>query len=326
MSAGTPGTSDPFAQRQLGRSGLMVTRLGLGGVAIGRAELDDETATATIRAALAMGVRLLDTAPLYGRGRSEKRFGQALRGVSRESYLLATKVGRPLPDADDTSNPLPFDYRYDSTMRIVESSLARLGVDRVDILHIHDPDNHEREALTGALPALTRLKEQGVCRAIGAGMNQSEMLARFARHGGFDCFLLAGRYTLLDQIGLHELLPLCIEKGIGIILGGPYNSGILAVGARPGATYNYLPAEPAMLEKTAAIEVIARRHAIPLRAAALQFPLAHPAVAAVIPGAASPAEAEDNRAMLAHPIPLAFWQALRAANLIDPAAPLPGGQ
>jgi D-threo-aldose 1-dehydrogenase len=306
----------------------MVTQLGLGGVALGKAAVDDDGALATIRAALGMGVRLLDTAPLYGRGVSERRFGRALVGVPHDSYVLATKVGRALLDGDsaprpDADAPPPFDYSYDGTMRIVEGSLSRLGLDRVDILHIHDPDDHERVALDGAFKALQRLKEQGVCRAIGSGMNQAEMLARFAQAADFDCFLLAGRYTLLDQIGLRELLPRCVERGISIIGGGPYNSGILAIGAKPGATYNYLPATPEMLDKTARIEAICDRHAVPLRAAALQFPLGHPAVVAVIPGAASVEEAGDNDRMLRWPIPAALWADLRAEGLIDPAAPLP---
>ena len=232
---------DPLALREIGRTGLMATQLGLGGVALGRGDLDDDGAAATIRAALDLGVRLLDTAPLYGRGVSERRFGRALAGVPRNAYVLATKVGRVLagdeagsaPGADAGAQPI-FDYSYDGTMRIVEGSLRRLGLDHVDILHIHDPDDHERAALDGAFKALQRLKEQGVCRAIGSGMNQAEMLARFAQAADFDCFLLAGRYTLLDQIGLKELLPRCVERRISIIVGGPYNSGILAIGREAG--------------------------------------------------------------------------------------------
>ncbi len=322
---------DPFTQRPLGRTGLMVTALGLGGATLARPDVVEATAVATIRAALAMGVRLFDTAPLYGRGSSELRYGRALAGVERTSYVLATKVGRRLPSDEPggaglvgmLDNQPYFDFSYDGTLRAAESSLRRLGVDAVDILHIHDPDEHEQAALDGAFRALQRLKAEGVCRAIGAGVNYPELPARFARAAPFDCFLLAGRYTLLDQSGLHELLPLCVEKGIGIILGGPYNSGILATGARPGATYNYKPATPEMMAKTARLEAVCARHDVPLRAAALQFPLAHPAVAAVIPGARSPEEAEDNRRILAWPIPAAFWQEVRAEGLVDRAAPLP---
>jgi D-threo-aldose 1-dehydrogenase len=323
---------DPLRQRAIGRTGLAVTCLGLGGAPLGRPEIGDEQAVETVRAALGLGVRLLDTAPLYGRGASEARFGRALAGVARDSYVIATKVGRRLPvDLPPGERPpgsevenLPFfDFSYDATLRVVEASLRRLGLDRIDILHIHDPDAHEAPALEGAYRALRRLKEEGVCRAIGAGMNQAEMPARFARAAEFDCFLLAGRYTLLDQIGLRELLPLCAERGISIIIGGPYNSGILATGALPGATYNYQPAPPALLEKTARIQAVCDRYGVPLRAAALQFPLAHPAVAAVIPGAVTPAEAEDNLAMLRWSIPPALWTDLRDEGLIDAAAPLP---
>jgi len=217
-----------------------------------------------------------------------------------------------------------FDFSYDATFRIVEASLRRLGLDSVDILHIHDPDNHEREALEGAHRALVKLKEQGVCRAIGSGMNQAEMLARFARNAEFDCFLLAGRYTLLDQIGLVELLPRCLEKGIRIIVGGPYNSGILAIGAGPKSTYNYQPAAEKIQEKTQRIAAVCARYDVPLRAAAIQFPLAHPAVISVIPGARSVGEVADNARMLAWPIPGDLWRDLRRESLIEPEAPVPG--
>jgi D-threo-aldose 1-dehydrogenase len=311
--------------RPVGRTSLWIGPLGMGGAPLGAPTLDDDVAVATVRAALASGVRLLDTAPLYGQGVSERRFGRALMGVPRDSFVLATKVGRWLPvDAAPSSEPLPFDYSYDGVMRTVEASLTRLGLDRVDILHVHDPDDHEQAAIDGAFRALQTLKEQGVCQAIGSGMNQAEMLTRFARAVPVDCFLLAGRYTLLDQIGLRELLPLCVERGISIIIGGPYNSGILAIGARPGATYNYAPAPAELLETTRQLEAICDRHAVPLRAAALQFSLAHPAVVAVIPGAQSVAEAEDNLRMVSWPVPPDFWHELRASTLVDPVAPLPG--
>jgi D-threo-aldose 1-dehydrogenase len=310
-----------------------VTRLGLGGVVpLAASDVETPRAVATITAALALGVRLLDTAPLYGRGASEMRFGQALAGVARDSYILATKVGRRLLADLPAGESAPagsdehgwfFDFSYDGTLRSAEASLRRLGLDRVDILHIHDPDDHEQEALSGAFRALQRLKDEGVCRAIGAGMNQAEMLARFARAAAFDCFLLAGRYTLLDQIGLRDLLPACEEKQISIILGGPYNSGILAMGAQPGATYNYQPAPPDLMAKTARIEAVCARYQVPLRAAALQFPLAHPAVVAAIPGARSPEEAADNMRMMGWPIPADLWRDLRSEGLIDAAAPVP---
>ena len=322
-----------FRRRRIGGTDVMVAELGLGGAFLGRDEVEDATAAATIQTAVAAGVRLLDTAPLYGRGQSERRFGLGLAGVPREAYVLATKVGRRLPlDLAPAERPAGaggdapyFDFSYDGTLRAAEASLGRRGVDAVDIPHIHDPDNAEQAALDGAYQALRRLKEEGVCRAIGAGMNQAGMPARFARAAEFDCFLLAGRYTLLDQVGLRELLPLCAEKTISIIVGGPYNSGILARGARPGATYNYQPAPPALLEKTARIEAVCARHDVPLRAAALQFPLGHSVVAAVIPGADSPEQVQDNLRMIQWPIPAAFWEELRAEALIAPEAPLPAG-
>ena len=320
---------DPFERRPLGKTGLELTPLGQGGGPLAAADVSDEQAVKTVRAGLAAGVRLFDTAPLYGAGVSERRYGLALAGVPRDSFALATKVGRALhcdfPPATPSESTAAwhFDFSYDATFRIVEASLRRLGLDSVDILHIHDPDNHEREALAGAHRALVKLKEQGVCRAIGSGMNQADMLARFAREAEFDCFLLAGRYTLLDQIGLVELLPRCVEKGIRIIVGGPYNSGILAVGAGPTATYNYQPAAVEIQEKARRIAAVCARYDVPLRAAAIQFPLAHPAVISVIPGARSVDEVADNASMLAWPIPGDLWRDLRRGRLIAPEAPVP---
>lgn len=315
---------DARTERTIGQTAVTVTALGLGGAPLSHPSVDPAVAAETVRAALALGVRLLDTAPLYGQGESERRFGQALAGVPRGSFALATKVGRWLPaDVPVSDGQLPFDYSEDGVRRTVEASLTRLGLDWVDILHVHDPDAHEQVALDSAFRALRRLKEQGICRAIGAGMNQAAMLTRFVRAGVVDCVLAAGRYTLLDQIGLRELLPACQERGVGVIIGGPYNSGILATGARPGATFNYTAAPPDLLDRTARIEAVCNRHGVPLRAAALQFPLAHPAVVSVIPGARSVAEAEDNARLIDWPIPAACWQELRAERLVDAAAPLP---
>src|SRR6185312_4524724 len=222
------------------------------------------------------------------------------------------------------------DYSYDGIMRSFEDSIHRLGTDRIDILLLHDCDrrNHGdayserfREAMAGAYKALLALREQGAVRAIGAGLNEWEACQDFAEAGDFDCFLLAGRYTLLDQGALHSFLPLCTRRGIGIILGGPYNSGILATGPVPGAFYDYAPASPAILERTRAIEAACARHGVPLAAAALQFPLSHPAVASVIPGARSPAEVEENLRLLARPIPSALWAELKTAGLLRADAP-----
>ena len=329
---------DPVAKIQLGRTKLQVTRLGLGGTPLGGLykDMTEDMATATIQRALELGINFFDTAPLYGCGKSELRLARGLSGVKRDSIIVATKVGYALVPEDrgldekvffPFENPLPlrpvFDFGYDAVMRSFEQSLQRLNLERVDILHIHDPDEHWEQAIKGAYPALHQLRSQGVIGAIGAGMNQAEMLARFAREGNFDCFLLAGRYTLIDHKALPELLPLCIQKRISIILGGPYNSGILATGARPGATFNYVEAPPELMEKVRKIEAVCARHKVPLKAAALQFPLAHPAVAAVIPGARSVTEVEENFGLLSHPIPKDFWTELREQNLLPREAPIP---
>jgi D-threo-aldose 1-dehydrogenase len=329
---------DPTARAQLGKTRLNITRLGLGGAPLGGLfeDVPEDGAIATIRRALELGLNFFDTAPLYGHGKSELRFGKALAGTEAVSRVLATKVGRVLVpvepgkmEADEFDQPAPFkpvfDFSYDGVMRSFEESLKRLGVERIDILHIHDPDNHFEQAMAGAYRALDELRSRGLIGAVGAGMNQAEMPARFARAGKFDCFLLAGRYTLIDHTGLEELLPLCVEKGIGIIIGGPYNSGVLASGARPGAKFNYADAPPAVLEKVRKVAAICDRHAVSMKAAALQFPLAHPAVAAVIPGARSVSELEENFRLLREPIPADFWAELRQEGLIPPEAPIPGG-
>jgi D-threo-aldose 1-dehydrogenase len=329
---------NPFQQVNLGRSSIKVTRIGLGGAALAEmfTEVPEDQAIGTLRRAQEVGVTLFDTAPFYGLGKGEVRTGKALAGVSRDSYILSTKVGRVL-EPEETLAPsheffcnippvrLVWDFSYDGAMRSYEESLRRLNLGRIDILHIHDADNHWEEAIRGAYPALHKLREQGAIRAISVGMNQTEMLTRFAREGDFDCFLLAGRYTLLDQSALREFFPLCMQKGIGIILGGPYNSGILATGAQPGAKFSYFNAPPEILEQVRRIEEVCGAHGVPLKAAALQFTLAHPAVASVIPGSRSPAELDENIRMLNFPIPAAFWSELRDRKLLPPEAPVPQG-
>jgi D-threo-aldose 1-dehydrogenase len=327
---------DPLAKVQIGKTSLRVTRLGLGGAPLGGLFEDVETgeAIATIRRAIELGINFFDTAPLYGHGKSEMRMGGALRGIPSDSRVLATKVGRVLDPVepgslakDEFDNPAPFkpvfDFSYEGVMRSFNESLRRLALDRVDILHIHDPDDYYEPAIEGAYRALDQLRREGRIKAVGAGMNQAEMLARFARAGDFDCFLLAGRYTLIDHTGLRELLPLCVEKHISIIIGGPYNSGVLASGSRTGAKFNYADAPPAILEKVRKVEQVCARHNVPMKAAALQFPLAHPAVAAVIPGARSVAELEENFRLISHPSPADFWADLRKVNLIPDEAPTP---
>lgn len=327
---------NPLEKAKIGKTGLEVTRVGMGSAPLGGLfqDVTEATGVATVKRALALGLNFLDTAPLYGHGKAETYLGKALAGVPRSSYVLATKVGRLLVPTDprqlekrEFDNPFPFkpvfDFSYDAVMRSFEESLKRLNVSRIDLLHIHDPDDHYSEAIKGAYPALAKLRSEGVIKAIGAGMNQAEMLARFAREGDFDCFLLAGRYTLIDHTGLRELLPLCVQKGISIIIGGPYNSGVLASGAEPGAKFNYADAPEEVLQKVRKVAAVCQRHSVPMKAAALQFPMAHPAVASVIPGARSVGELEENFRLFSHPIPTAFWDDLRRSGLLPDEAPTP---
>jgi len=339
---------EPFERTAIGRTGLAPTRLGFGTAEIGglyRA-VTDEAAAEVVAHAWQVGVRYFDSAPLYGYGNAERRLGAGLRARPRDDFVISTKVGRLLvpidevaPDADvdrqssdgvDDANyvstppvKVVFDYSVDGVLRSVEDSLRRLGLDRVDILYIHDPDDHWEAAIRGAYPALDRLRAEGVVRAIGAGMNQAEMLARFAREGDFDVFLVAGRYTLLDQAAMPELLPLCLEKGIAVVIGGVMNSGILA-DPRPGAMFNYAPAPPALIERAQRIRAVCERHDVPLRAAAIQFPLAHPAVAALAAGVRTVEHLDDYPQLMALPLPEDLWSELRAEGLIDPDAPVPG--
>ena len=326
---------DPLDTAEIGSTGLRVSRVGLGGAPLAGLYTDVGTSAAveTILLTHELGVRYFDTAPLYGSGRSESCFGEALSQIPRHQFVLSTKVGHVLepvdepPDSEHFANlpslELVFDFSRDGVMRSVEESLQRLNLDSVDMLLIHDPDDHYEQALDQAVPTLADLRSQGVVKAIGAGMNQWDMEARFAREADFDCFLLAGRYTLLDQTGLEELLPLCEQKGISIILGGPYNSGILASDLAGDATFNYLPAPQEILEKARRIKAVCDTHDVPLKAAALQFGLAHPAVAATIPGARSVSEVKENLKMASHPIPLALWKELRGEGLIHENAPIP---
>lgn len=334
--------------RSLGRSGIALTTLGFGSTGLGNLYRfqDEEGAMATVAAAHDAGLRYFDTAPLYGFGLAEHRMGSALRRMPQD-VVLSTKAGWRLhrrgsadgPGSGDGGSPAdslfqragPFvprtDYSYDGIMRSFEDSMQRLGTDRIDILLVHDCDrrNHGEEgyrqrfaeAMAGAVPALIALREQGVVRAIGAGLNEWQACQDFAERADFDCFLLAGRYTLLDQSAAASLLPLCERRGIGIILGGPYNSGILATGAVEGAMYDYAPATPEILARTRAIEAICGRHGVSLRAAALQFPLFHQAITTVIPGARDATEVAANVALMREVIPDAFWQELRQEGLLS---------
>jgi D-threo-aldose 1-dehydrogenase len=313
-------TLQPLPTNELGTRGITVSRMGFGSAPIGNSQhVSVEQAVATIHYALENGITLFDTAPLYGAGRAEEILGVALSGVPRSEFVLSTKVGRIL---DETNRTLTFDYSRDGVMRSLESSLKRLKLDQVDLLLIHDPDDYPEQALSEAYPTLAELRSQGVIRAVGAGMNQWQALSRFAQEADFDCFLLAGRYTLLEQTSL-DFLELCRSKGIGIMLGGVFNSGVLAMGPVPGATYNYRAAPPEILEKTAAIAAICDKHGVKLNAAALQFAQAHPAVSTLVIGAISPDEVAANLAARQTPIPAALWAELVEAGLVLPEAPLP---
>lgn len=316
---------------------LDVTSIGLGTAPLGGlfAPVSDADAAATLAAGWSAGIRFYDTAPLYGFGLAERRLGAFLRQQPRDSYAISTKVGRLLRAPDGaavedehykgTQGERPvFDFSYDGVMRSVEESLVRLGLDRIDVLLVHDPDDHYDDAVTGAFRALQRLRAEGTIKAIGAGMNQSEMLTRFAEAVPVDCFLLAGRYTLLDQGALDALFPVCRERGIGILLGGIYNSGILA-NPRTSAKFNYEDADAALVARALELDELCRKHGTELKAAALQFCMAHPAVTVAVIGARNAAEVADNIAMSERTVPPTFWQELRARNLVDVRAPLPGG-
>jgi D-threo-aldose 1-dehydrogenase len=333
-------------RRRLGRSDVEVSVLGFGGAPLGDlyALLDDGDAIAAVAAAHQAGLTLFDTSPLYGHGLSEHRFGTALRRVPRESFVLSTKVGRWMdprqPRAGETRYLGGFphravvDYSYDGTLRAFEQSLLRLGLDRIDILLIHDVDvwTHGadaiearfREAMEGAYRALVELREQRAIRAIGIGVNEAGMCERFAHAGDFDVMLLAGRYSLLEQPALARFLPLALEKRIGIMLGGVFNSGILATGAVPGARYNYRPPPPEMLQRVVRMEAVCRAHGTEIAHAALHFPLGHPAVSALVLGGVVPDEVRRNIAALARPVPPGVWADLKSERLLDEAVPTPG--
>ena len=331
--------------RPLGNTAIQLTSLGCGGTAIGnmfKAVSEDEAQT-TLSSAWSAGVRYFDTAPLYGHGLSEHRFGTAFRGFDPNPFIFSTKVGwrlNPARGADTGAglfeNVPPFtrklDYSYDGTMRSFEDSLQRLGRDRVDICLIHDCDRRNqgsdyparfKEAMAGSYKALLKLREEGVVEAIGCGLNEWQACEAFARAGDFNCFLLAGRYTLLDQESLDSFMPLCASRGIGIVLGGPYNSGILITGAVKGALYDYAPAKPDIMARVKKIEAVCKRHKVPLKAAALQFPLHHSVITSVIPGMRSPAEVKENLKLISHKIPKDFWRELRSEKLIRVEAPIP---
>ncbi|MGW8359539.1 aldo/keto reductase [Streptomyces wedmorensis] len=324
-------------QNALGRSTVRVTELAFGAAAIGNlfTPVTDAEAEQAVHAAWDAGVRYFDTAPHYGLGLSERRLGAALRSRPRSEYVVSTKVGRilvPTPEApgDDLANGFAvpathrrrWDFSAQGVRRSIEDSLRRLGLDRIDVVYLHDPDDHLDRALDEAYPELARMRDEGTVGAIGVGMNQATPLTRFVRETDLDAVLLAGRYTLLDQGGLTALLPLAADRGVGVVVGGAFNSGLLA-DPRPDATYDYTAAPPDLLSRALDLKAVCERHGVPLRAAALRFPFGHPAVASVLVGLRSAAEARDAAAVLTHAVPDALWAELKERGLLPPHVPTP---
>jgi D-threo-aldose 1-dehydrogenase len=333
-----------------GNGGIDFTELGFGAAPLGNLyrALSEGDAQATLARAWDLGVRYFDTAPLYGLGLSETRMNTFLRGKPRDSYVLSTKIGRlfRLPNKGEDRDCIGkffdvparkeiYDYSYDGVMRSVEFSLERLGLDRIDILFAHDLDvfNHKTQSaldaklaefMGGGYRALLALREAGVIKAFGAGVNEWQPCQWMAERGDFDLFLLAGRYTLLEQEALATFLPLAQARGIGIIIGGPYNSGILATGPKPGAFYNYDPAPRHILDQVARIEAVCRAHSVRMVDTAFQFPLCHPAVVSVIPGGQGVAEVDANLVAATAVIPPALWADLKTHGLVRADAPVGG--
>jgi D-threo-aldose 1-dehydrogenase len=331
-----------WEKRKVGRTSLQVTTLGLGTATMGgsRIPVSQHEGEAIVRAAWQAGVRYFDTAPFYGVGAAERRVGDALRDEQRESWVLSTKVGRllrprtkPGGPTDGRLAPLPFevtyDYSYDGIMRSLEDSFQRLGLAKIDILYVHDIGEYQHGKEENArhlkilresgYRALEELRRTGVVSAIGIGVNEKEVLIEALGFGEWDVFLLAGRYTLLEQGPLEDLLPMCVQRGTSIVVGGPLNSGILA----GRETWNYAAAPPQVVERVKKIEAVCDAHGVSLPAAAMQFPLAHPAVCAIIPGPRSAVEFEANLELLGQSIPAALWSDLKSAGLLHRHAPVP---
>jgi D-threo-aldose 1-dehydrogenase len=332
-------------RRRFGRLDFEVTEVGFGAAPLGNflAPVDEAVADALLDDAWAAGLSYFDTAPLYGNGLSEHRVGRALRWKPRGDFVLSTKVGyllkpgRVFSERDPWRFGLPFTpnyaYGYDATLRSVEDSLQRLGLDRIDIAFIHDVDvvnhgvarqrAHFEVAMSGGWDALVRLRNEGVIQAIGVGVNEWEVCRDALLARDFDCLLLAGRYTLLEQEALDELMPMCEARGVAVVLGGGFNGGILATGAVAGAKYDYKPAPPEVMAKVAKIEAVCERHGVRLIDAAVRFVLAHPAIVSIIPGARTTAQLSGVLAGLARPIPAAFWAELKHEGLLRADAPVP---
>jgi len=331
---------NPSARVRVGKTSLDVPRVGVGTAPLGNMfeAYSDEHADAVLASAIAHGLRYFDTAPLYGHGLAEQRVGRAVASLPRDDVFVSTKVGRLLradaprdesqfylgePFYKDVPKVGPvWDFTYDGIMTSVEESYRRTGLDRFDVLLLHDPDDHFDAASTTAYRALAKLRDDGITRAIGAGMNQAHMLARLVEVCDLDLLLVAGRYTLLDQEAMEELLPLCEQRTISIVIGGVFNSGIL-IDPAPGARYNYVPAEPAVMARAQRIKAVCDRHDVPLPAAALQFPLAHPRVCTVLLGIRSIDELEKNLRWLDVSLPDELWAELKHEGLLREDAPTP---
>ncbi|KAB7769061.1 aldo/keto reductase [Xanthomonas sp. LMG 12461] len=333
-----------LAPRALGRSGVQLSTLGFGAAPIGNlyAEVDDAVALAAVADAYAAGIRHFDTAPYYGYGLSEQRLGQGLRGLPRASYTLSTKVGRCVYD-DAAAAPgregfavagrrAEFDYSRDGVLRAFESSLQRLGTDHIDVLLLHDigrlthGERHPamlRQALDEALPTMAALKAQGACRAIGIGVNEEDVAVELMPLFPLDCVMLAGRYTLLEQHAAQRIMAQALQRQIGILVAGPYSSGLLSDARGPGETYNYAPVDPATLQHAQRLFAACAAHGVDVGAAALQFPLAHPAVSAVVAGMRTSAEVASAATRLRAAIPAALWQQLRDDDLLRAPVPTP---
>lgn len=335
-------------EQQVKKQPVWLTRMGFGGAPVGNLyrALTEEEAQATLQAAFDSGIRYFDTAPQYGLGLSEQRIGRALARIGTNEITISTKVGRLLEDCepenvtptgfvDTPQKRAVYDYSYDGIMQSHESSLARLGVEKIDILLVHDvdtythgsieaSDNRVRELFDlGGFRALDELRQAGQIKAIGAGVNEWQVCEKLLQLADFDTFLLAGRYTLLEQDALDSFLPLCVKRDVGIIIGGPYNSGILALGAVEGARYNYEPPSAEIIARVKHMEAVCASHNVRLIEAAVQFIMGHPAVRTVIPGAMSPAEVETNMSLFNRLIPTLLWSDLKSEGLIREDAPTP---